>query len=514
MPQNSILLYHKTQRENIFPLCFFVLEQTRCLLYNKLNIYNIKGVCILQDLKNNSFQSMTEQQVYIQRVLEYIKSTRGTAPKACVETYGCQQNVSVSEHLKGILDSMGFALCGDTDDADFVLFNTCAVREHAEARVYGNLGALKHNKRRNPDMIIAICGCMVQQAAVCERIKKSYPYVDIVFGTHARHRLPEFVYRTIFDKKRVFEISQQDSEVIEDIPIHRDGDLKGWLPIMHGCNNFCTYCIVPYVRGREHSRAPEEILKEVKQMVSQGFREITLLGQNVNSYGKGEAHGVNFAKLLRMINDIPGDFKIRFMTSHPKDCTEELLDTMAECEKVCHNLHLPMQSGSDRILSLMNRHYDTEKYYHLIEYARQKMPDISLTSDIIVGFPGETYEDFQKTLKMLEKVRFTSLFTFIYSKRDGTPAAVMDDPISREEKGKWFQSLLALQEKISKEHYKGAVGKCYRVLCEGEGREDGYMAGRTDSNMVIEFKGDKTLYGKYLDVKVTELTNVLKGTII
>ena len=468
----------------------------------------------MKEIKNNSFQNMEEQQVYLSRVLEYIKTNKKTQPKACVETYGCQQNVSDSEHIKGMLVSMGYALCDDTDEADFVLFNTCAVREHAEARVYGNLGALKHNKRRNPDMIIAICGCMVQQAAVCERIKKSYPYVDIVFGTHARHRLPEFVYKTIFDKKRVFEISEQESEVIEDIPIHRDGDLKGWLPIMHGCNNFCTYCIVPYVRGREHSREPSEIIKEVKEMVAEGFREITLLGQNVNSYGKGETHGVNFAKLLRMINDIEGDFKIRFMTSHPKDCTEELLDTMAECEKVCHNLHLPMQSGSDRILKLMNRHYDTEKYYHLIEYARKKMPDISLSSDIIVGFPGETYEDFCDTLEMLKKVRFTSLFTFIYSKRDGTPAAIMDDPVSREEKGKWFKELLLVQEKISKENYKDVIGKTFRVLCEGEGREDGFMAGRTDSNMVIEFKGDNTLYGKYLDVKVTELTNVLKGTII
>ncbi len=468
----------------------------------------------MQQLKNNSFSAMTEQKIYMARVMEHFKKTKSEPPKACVETYGCQQNVSDSEHIKGMLVEMGFCLCDDTAQADFVIFNTCAVREHAEARVYGNLGALKHNKRRNPEMIIAICGCMVQQSAVCERIKKSYPYVDIVFGTHARHRLPEFVYKTLFDKKRVFEISEQDSEIIEDMPIHRDGDLKGWLPIMHGCNNFCTYCIVPYVRGREHSRAPEQVIAEVKSMVAEGFREITLLGQNVNSYGKGEEHGVNFAKLLRMLNDIEGDFKIRFMTSHPKDCTEELLDTMAECEKVCHNLHLPMQSGSDRVLRLMNRHYDTERYYHLIEYARQKMPDISLTSDIIVGFPGETYEDFKATLDMIKKVRFTSLFTFIYSRRDGTPAAIMEDPVSREEKGRWFSSLLSVQEKISKENYKAMVGKTYRVLCDGEGRTDGFMAGRTDGNTVIEFPGGHELYGKYLNVKVTELTNVLKGTII
>lgn len=464
--------------------------------------------------KNISFSDLTEQKAYINQVFKYLQEIYNTPPKACVETYGCQQNVSDSEHIKGMLVEMGYELCDDVNEAHFVLFNTCAVREHAEARVFGNLGALKHCKRRRPDMIIAVCGCMAQQKAICDRIKRSYPYVDIVFGTHVRHRLPEFIHRTIFSKKRVFEISDADNKVVEDIPVHRDGDLKGWIPIMHGCNNFCTYCIVPYVRGRERSREPEQILKEVKQMADAGFKEITLLGQNVNSYGKGEAHGVNFAKLLRMINDIKGDFKIRFMTSHPKDCTKELLDTMAECEKVCHNLHLPMQSGSDRILSLMNRRYDSKGYYSLIEYAREKMPDISLTSDIIVGFPGETYEDFCDTLEMIKKVRFTSLFTFIYSKRDGTPAAVMDDPVSREEKGKWFSELLSVQEKISKENYSSMVGKTYRVLCDGVGRTDGYMAGRTDGNTVIEFLGDSSLYGKYLTVKVCELTNVLQGTII
>ncbi len=464
--------------------------------------------------KNNDFSLMTEQKVYMQRVYNRLREQYGRAPTACVETYGCQQNVSDSEHIKGLLVAMGYDLTDSTDEADFVLFNTCAVREHAEARVFGNLGALKHCKRRRPEMIIAICGCMVQQQAVCDRVKKSYPFVDIVFGTHARHRLPEFIYTVLFNGKRVFEISETDSDIVESMPIHRDGDLKGWLPIMHGCNNFCTYCIVPYVRGREHSRDPQQVLSEVREMVASGFREITLLGQNVNSYGKGETHGVNFAKLLRMINDIEGDFKIRFMTSHPKDCTEELLDAMADCEKVCHNLHLPLQSGSDRILKLMNRHYDTERYLYLVDYARQKMPDISLTSDIIVGFPGETYEDFSATLDIIKKVRFTSLFTFIYSRRAGTPAAVMDDPITREEKGRWFSELLAVQEKISKENYSDMVGKEFRVLCDGEGRTDGLMAGRTDGNVVIEFEGDSSFYGKQLTLHVDELSNVLHGTII
>lgn len=464
--------------------------------------------------ENTNFSLMTEQQAYLGRVREILQGAYTFAPKACVETYGCQQNVSDSEHIKGMLLSMGYELTDDVNEADFVLFNTCAVREHAEARVYGNLGALKHCKRRRPHMIIAICGCMVQQQAVCDRIKRSYPYVELLFGTHVRHRFPEFVYRVLSSRERVFEISERDGEVIEDIPVHRDGDLKGWLPIMQGCNNFCTYCIVPYVRGREHSRHPDKVLAEVREMVAAGFKEITLLGQNVNSYGKGEEHGVNFARLLRMINEIEGDFKIRFMTSHPKDCTEELLDAMAECDKVCHNLHLPMQSGSDRILKLMNRHYDTERYLHLIDYARQKMPDLSLTSDIIVGFPGETYEDFLGTLDIIKRVRFTSLFTFIYSPRAGTPAAIMDDPVSRKEKGEWFSELLSVQEKISKENYSSMVGKTYRVLCDGVGRLDGCMAGRTDGNTVIEFPGGDELYGQYVNVRIDGLSNVLFGTIV
>ncbi len=466
------------------------------------------------DFDLNVASPMDEQSVYASRVADKLTERYAKKPKACIETYGCQQNVSDSEHIKGMLKTMGYELTDDSAEADFVLFNTCAVREHAEARVYGNLGALKHLKRRNPDMIIAICGCMVQQQTVADRIKKSYPYVDLLFGTHVTHRLPEFVYSVLTTGKRVFNISTDNSDIVEDVPVHRDGDIKGWLPIMYGCNNFCTYCIVPYVRGRERSREPGEVIAEAKRMVADGFKEITLLGQNVNSYGKGEADGVNFARLLRMLNDIEGDFKIRFMTSHPKDCTEELLDTMAECEKVAHQLHLPLQSGSDRILSLMNRHYDIERYLHLIDYAREKMPDITLTSDIIVGFPGETYDDFKKTVEVIKKVKFTSLFTFIYSPRGGTPAAVMDDPISREEKGKWFKELLIAQESVSHEVYGSMVGKTYRVLCDGEGRTDGRMAGRTDGNVVIEFKGDSSAYGKHFNVKVNELTNVLSGTII
>ena len=466
------------------------------------------------NLQKSASPLMDEQLAFAGRVADIIKATYVEPPKACVETYGCQQNVSDSEHIKGMLLKMGYLLTENSEEADFVLFNTCAVREHAEARVYGNLGALKHLKRRRPGMIIAICGCMVQQQSVADRIKKSYPYVDILFGTHVTYRLPEFIYNLLMGKKRVFNIETDQKEIVEGGPVSRDGDLKGWLPIMYGCNNFCTYCIVPYVRGRERSRAPEEIIAEAREMVAMGFKEITLLGQNVNSYGKGEAHGVNFSKLIRMINDIEGDFKIRFMTSHPKDCTEELLDTMAECKKVCHQLHLPMQSGSNRILKIMNRHYDIERYLHLIDYAREKMPDITLTSDIIVGFPGETYDDFCETVKVIKRVGFTSLFTFIYSKREGTPAAIMEDPISREEKGKWFTELLKVQEEISRKGYGEMVGKTYRVLSDGEGRVPGRMSGRTDGNVVIEFEADASAYGRNFSVRVNELTNVLCGTII
>lgn len=460
-----------------------------------------------------SFSAMTEQQSYIEGVYKKLCNAYTFTPKACVETYGCQQNVSDSEHIKGMLVKMGYELTDDKQEADFVLFNTCAVREHAEARVYGNLGALKHCKRRRPHMIIAICGCMVQQQSVCDKIKRSYPYVDLLFGTHVRHRLPEFVYRVLSTGERVFETGESGA-IVEDVPVSRDGNLKGWLPIMHGCNNFCTYCIVPYVRGRERSRRCDDVINEVREMVAAGFKEITLLGQNVNSYGAGSEDGVNFSRLLRMINEVEGDFKIRFMTSHPKDCTVELLDTMAECEKICHSLHLPLQSGSDRVLKMMNRRYDTKRYLELVDYARKKMPDISLTSDIIVGFPGETYDDFLYTLEMIKRVRFTSLFTFIYSPREGTPAAVMDDPVSREEKGKWFSKLLAVQEKIAKENYSSMVGRTYRVLCDGAGRNEGYMAGRTDGNTVIEFPAGEELYGQYVNVRIDGLSNVLYGTII
>ena len=401
-------------------------------------------------MKNLEFSNIfpTVQWDYIHKISSLLPSVYGDNPKACVVTFGCQQNVSDSEKLKGMLFACGYTITEDINEADFIIFNTCAVRGHAEDRVYGNIGNVKALKKGKPNLIAAICGCMAQQQSVADKIKKSYPYMDIVFGTQMFHRLPEFIFKRLNGSKRIFELTLDNKPIVEEIPVKRDRVTTGWLPIMYGCNNFCTYCIVPYVRGRERSREPEKVLAEAKEMIANGCKEITLLGQNVNSYGKGEAHGVNFAKLLRQINDLEGDFEIKFMTSHPKDCSLELLDAIRDCKKVSRNLHLPFQSGSSRILKLMNRYYDREQYLNLVKEAKKRIPDVKLTSDVIVGFPGETYEDFKETLSLIKEVEFESLFTFIFSPRGGTPAAEMPDPISREEKGKWFDELLELQDNI------------------------------------------------------------------
>ncbi len=453
-----------------------------------------------------------EQRKYIEKVKALAGEIYGR-PKAFVNTYGCQQNVSDSEHIKGMLEKMGYTLTEDVSTADFVLFNTCAVREHAEDRVYGNIGTLKSLKKARSNMIIAVCGCMAQQQSVADKIKKSYPYVDILFGTHVTHMLPEMLYKRLNGSKRIFNIDESNNEIVEGIPIHRDKTIKGWLPIMYGCNNFCTYCIVPYVRGRERSRESHEIIKEAKELIAAGVKDITLLGQNVNSYGKGLKEDINFAALLRKINALEGDFRIRFMTSHPKDCTKELIDAMSEFEKVAHHLHLPVQSGNDRVLKAMNRHYDRQSYLDLIQYAKKKMPDIAFTSDIIVGFPGETYEEFCDTLSLVENVEYNSLFTFIFSSRPGTPASKMDDPVSREEKGKWFNELLLLQDGIADKKQKELLGKTFRVLIEEESENEGYLLGRTSGTAVIEFKGEKSLIGNFTEVTVTDINNEIKGEI-
>lgn len=473
----------------------------------------LKGekVLLKNEIKNSLY---TEQIGYANRVRNKLSEIFSSVPCAAVVTFGCQQNVSDSEKLKGMLYSMGYNITEDLTLADFIIFNTCAVRGHAEDRVYGNIGKIKQLKKDNPNLIAAVCGCMAQQQSVADKIKKSYPYIDIVFGTQVFHRLPEFIYRRLCGSPRIFELTLDNADIVEDIPVKRDGTFKGWLPIMYGCNNFCTYCIVPYVRGRERSREPEKIIAEAKEMIANGCKEITLLGQNVNSYGKGCEHGINFAGLLRMINDLEGDFRIRFMTSHPKDCTIELLDTIRDCKKVSRHLHLPFQSGSSRILKLMNRYYDREKYLELIKAAKERIEDLSLTSDIIVGFPGETYEDFKETLSLVKEVEFSSLFTFIYSPRGGTPAAAMPDPVTREEKGKWFDELLKAQERIAEKNIEKYIGKTYRVLCDDYGSLEGTMSGHTSGTAVIEFEADKSLLGEFVDVLVMSFDGALKGKII
>ncbi|MBQ2903807.1 MAG: tRNA (N6-isopentenyl adenosine(37)-C2)-methylthiotransferase MiaB [Clostridia bacterium] len=459
-------------------------------------------------------EEVIRQKEYIQLVRSIVEQRFADAPKAFVHTYGCQGNVSDGERLKGMLEQMGYEMTEELDGADLVLYNTCAIREHAEDRVFGNVGALKQMKTANREMKILLCGCMMQQERVAQKIRKSYPFVDIVFGTHVIHRLPEFLYISLSKGKKVYELPEHDGVICEELPVHRDSGFKAWIPIMYGCNNFCTYCIVPYVRGRERSRDPELIIAEAKELVAQGYKEITLLGQNVNSYGKHPDYGMNFASLLRELDAIEGDFIIRFMTSHPKDCTYELLDAMAQCKKVAKHLHLPFQSGSNRVLDAMNRRYTREKYLDLLRYAYSVMPDLSVTSDVIVGFPGETYEEFRETVSMVEEANFTSMYTFIFSSREGTVASKMPDPVSREEKGKWFRELLDAQEKIAAKRTASMVGKTYRVLCESVSK-GGLIEGRTGGNIIIEFPADKSVIGSFREVKVTEsLTWILRGELV
>ena len=456
-------------------------------------------------------EELIKQREYTALVREIIEQRYSESPKAFVHTYGCQGNVSDGERLEGMLEEMGYDLTDELEGADLVLYNTCAIREHAEDRVFGNVGALKPAKNANRDMKIVLCGCMMQQQWVVDKIKKSYPFVDIVFGIHVMHRLPEFLYLNLARGKKIREFPEHDGVIVEELPVHRDSEFKAWIPVMYGCNNFCSYCIVPYVRGRERSRDPEAIVEEAKLLVSQGYKEITLLGQNVNSYGKHPDYGCNFSELLRRLNDIEGDFIIRFMTSHPKDCTYELLDTMASCQKVAKHLHLPFQSGNNRVLSEMNRRYTREKYLDLLNYAYSVMPDLSVTSDVIVGFPGETYEEFLDTVSLVEEAKFTSMYTFIFSSRNGTKAASMPDPVSREEKGRWFRELLDTQEKIAAVRTSSMVGKTYRVLCESVSK-GGLIEGRTGGNIIIEFPADESVIGSFRDVKVTEsLTWILRG---
>ena len=429
------------------------------------------------------------------------------SPLAFVDTYGCQQNEADSERIRGYLAEMGYGFTQDENEADVIVINTCAVREHAEDRVLGNVGALVHTKRRRPSQVICLCGCMMQEPHVAAKIKDSYRHVDIVFGPHALWKFPELLWRVLSRRGRVFDTEDQAGSVAEGIPVVRQSAVKAWVSIMYGCNNFCTYCIVPYVRGRERSRRPELILDEVRKLAAEGYKDITLLGQNVNSYGKDLEEDVDFAWLLEQVNAIPGDFLIRFMTSHPKDATERLFDAMANCKKVAPVIHLPFQAGNDRVLKAMNRGYTYESYLTKIRALRERIPDIVLTSDVIVGFPGETTEEFEDTLKLIREVRYDALFTFIYSPRQGTPAAKMDDPMPMAEKKANFQRLVDAQNEISREKHQAYVGKTLRCLVDGESDDPrNNLNARTPGNRLVHLTGDPALVGRYVDLKITDAT--------
>ncbi len=428
----------------------------------------------------------------------------GRIPSAYVETYGCQQNEADSEKLRGYLTQSGYTIIQQAEGADVVVMNTCAIREHAEQRVFGNLGALTHTKRRHPEQKIFLCGCMAGETKVSQRIRQSYPHVDGVFSTHHLWQFPEILYNVLTQKKRQFYVADEPGSIAEGIPQVRDSQLKAWVSIMYGCNNFCTYCIVPYVRGRERSRQPEDILRECRELIAAGCKDITLLGQNVNSYGKDLEGGMDFADLLAAIAQLPGEFLIRFMTSHPRDAGKKLFDTMAAYPKIACQLHLPFQSGSSRVLKAMNRHYDREKYLEAVNYAKSVMPDLVLTSDVIVGFPGETEEEFEETITLIQQVHYDALFTFIFSPRTGTPAASMDDPTPKEEKNRRFDRLCAVQNAISEQIHQTYIGKTLRCLVDGQDKE--LLTARTEGGRLVRFSGCDSLIGTFQNITITGAT--------
>lgn len=448
-------------------------------------------------------EQLTEQFACCDRIAAYWQQHDRT-PTAYVETYGCQQNEADSEKLRGYLVQSGYQIVHDAEGADVVVMNTCAIREHAEQRVFGNLGALTHTKRRHPEQKIFLCGCMAGETKVSDRIQKSYPHVDGVFSTHHLWQFPEILWKVLSGKKRQFYIADEPGSIAEGIPQVRDSQLKAWVSIMYGCNNFCTYCIVPYVRGRERSRQPVEILDECRRLIEGGAKEITLLGQNVNSYGKDLDAGMDFADLLAAIASLPGDFLVRFMTSHPRDASTKLFDTMAKYPKIAKQLHLPFQSGSSRVLKAMNRHYDRQTYLDKVLYAKSVMPDLVLTSDVIVGFPGETEEEFEETISLIQQVHYDSLFTFIFSPRPGTPAAQMEDPTPKEEKNRRFDRLCAVQNAISEEIHSQYIGKTLRCLVDG--RDKDLLTARTEGGRLVRFAGPKELIGSYQPVTITGAT--------
>lgn len=459
-----------------------------------------------------------EEVIRQKEIMAYVKDILKDKPtkKAFVETYGCQQNVSDSETICGMLISMGYEMTTSKEEADFIIYNTCAVRENAELKVFGNLGALKHLKNKKPELIIGVCGCMMQQQSVKEQIKKKYKHIDIVFGTHSLYRFPEILSKVITDGERVFDVVDSEGLIAEDLPVKRAEGPCAWISVMYGCNNFCSYCIVPYVRGRERSRLKEHILEDVKAVAESGVVEITLLGQNVNSYGNDLEEDIDFADLLELVSKVEGIERIRFMTSHPKDISYKLIETMARNPKICKQLHLPVQAGNNRVLKNMNRKYTKEDYLEKIKTVKEMMPQITLTTDIIVGFPGETTQEFEDTLEVLKEVRYDTIFSFIYSRRPGTPAAKMEDVISTEEKKKNFNRLLELQDVISKEKNLELEGKVLKVLVEGRSKTNAEtFAGRTEGGKIVNFPGDESLVGTFADVKITEAkTWSLTGEIV
>ena len=450
-----------------------------------------------------SQQTVYDASQYIEKLRGYtteFAEATGTAPKCFVLTFGCQQNVADSEKLSGMARDMGYELCDDPADADLIAVNTCAIREHAEQKALSIVGQYKHLKAKKPSLIIAVCGCMVAQEHRREDIKHKYPYVDLTFGTASLHRFPELLWQKISRSRRIFCPEETEYTVAEGVPICRESNYRAWVSIMYGCNNFCSYCIVPYVRGRERSREMHEVVAEVKGLVARGYKDITLLGQNVNSYAKGM--GYDFADLLFELDKIEGDFILRFMTSHPKDASYKLIDVMANSKHIAHQFHLPLQSGSDKILKAMNRHYDKARYLDIVRYIREKMPDAALSSDIIVGFPGETDEDFEDTMQILDTVRFDMLFSFIYSPRKGTPAAKMEQ-VDPKLTGKRFDRLLALQHDIALEKNQPMVGKTIRVLCDGPSKNNPEIySGREEGNKIVFFHASPEDTGKFVNVKI------------
>ena len=462
---------------------------------------------MIKDTETKEIQNETERQrsfIELARALTQQKmQTIGRPVTYCLTTFGCQMNEKQSEAVAGIMDEIGYVR-QDSEEADVVIYNTCTVRENANLKVYGRLGHLHSLKDQNPDMKIILFGCMMQEPQVVEKIKKTYSFVNLVFGTHNIFKFAELFYDMLLSDMQIVDIWEGTDQIVEDLPTERNYTFKSGVNIMFGCNNFCSYCIVPYVRGRERSRKPEAIVKEVERLVADGVSEVMLLGQNVNSYGKTLENPVTFAQLLTMLEEVEGLKRIRFMTSHPKDLSDELIEVMAKSKKICHHLHLPLQSGSSRVLKEMNRRYDKEKYLNLVEKIRTAIPDISLTTDIIVGFPGETEEDFQETLDVVKKAGYDTAFTFIYSKRTGTPAAAQEDQVPADVTKDRFNRLLALVQEQGRIRSSRFAGTVQEVLVEEESKEKGIFTGRTQYNLLVHFPADESLLGTYVNVKLEE----------